>query len=309
MGGCILKRTIGMLLAGLLAMSLAASASAKTATGPIRVLIVDGFNNHDWQQTTRYIRGILDRTGLFAVDVSTSPPDAAAPGWDTWRPQFSKYDVIIQNCNDYGGGPQWPVPVQKSFERFVRGGGGVYIWHSANNAFVQWPEYNDMIGLGWRKKDYGTAVAVGDDGQLIRFPPGEGENTGHGKRFDALINRVGDHPIHKGVPRQWTAADIEVYYHVRGPAKNLEILSYAHEPKTQLNWPTEWIVTYGRGKVYTSNFGHVWKGDKDPVTVRDVGMQTLVVRAVQWLAHRPVDFPIPANFPTATSTSIGPPLE
>ena len=39
-------------------------------------------------------------------------------------------------------------------------GGGVYIWHSANNAFPQWAAYNDMIGIGWRKKDYGTAIAV-----------------------------------------------------------------------------------------------------------------------------------------------------
>jgi Trehalose utilisation len=303
-----LRRIFALLLASVLAL-VTSSVYAKAPAKPIRVLIVDGFNNHDWPQTTRYIRGILEPTGLFAVDVSTSPPTAAAPGWDEWRPKFDKYDVVIQNCNDWGGGPSWPEPVQKSFERFVKRGGGVYIWHSANNAFPQWAAYNDMIGIGWRKKDYGTAIAVGEDGQLIRFPPGEGENTGHGKRFDALINRVGDHPIHRGVPRQWTAADIEVYYHLRGPAKNLQILSYAHEPKTDLNWPTEWLVTYGRGKVYTSNFGHVWKGDTDPVTVRDVGVQTLLVRAVQWLADRPVDFPVPANFPTATSTSVGPALQ
>ncbi|HEY5810118.1 MAG TPA: ThuA domain-containing protein [Povalibacter sp.] len=304
-----MKNTFVALLTALLALSVASGVHAKAPPKPIRVLIVDGFNNHDWRLTTHFIRGILEPTGLFAIDVSTSPADAAASGWDEWRPPFEKYDVIIQNCNDYGGGPSWPVPVQKSFERFVRRGGGVYIWHSANNAFPQWPEYNDMIGLGWRKKDYGTAVAVGDDGKLIRFPPGEGENTGHGPRFDALITRVGDYPLHRDLPRQWTAADIEVYYHVRGPAKNLEVLSYAHEPKTQLNWPTEWLVTYGRGKVYTSNFGHVWKGDTQPVTVRDIGVQTLLVRAVQWLADRPVDFPVPANFPTATSTSVGPPLD
>ncbi len=303
-----MKRIIAM-LAALLAFSITSAVHAKSSPKPIRVLIVDGFNNHDWQQTTRYIRGILDASGLVKVDVSTSPPTKDAAGWDQWRPKFDNYDVIIQNCNDFGGGPSWPVPVQRSFERFVRRGGGVYIWHSANNAFADWPEYNDMIGLGWRKKDYGTAVAIGDDGNRITFAPGEGMNTGHGKRFDALINRVGDHPMHRGLPRQWTAADIEVYFHVRGPAKNLEILSYAKEPVTNLSWPTEWLVTYGRGKVYTSNFGHVWGGDVDPVTVRDIGVQTLLVRAVQWLAGRPADFPVPDNFPTAASTSVGPAIE
>jgi len=40
------------------------------------------------------------------------------------------------------------------------------------------------------------------------------------------------------------------------------------------------------------------------VTVRDAGVQTLLVRALQWLARRPVTWPVPADFPTATSTSI-----
>lgn len=290
-------------------IGMASPVAARESHAPIRVLIVDGFSNHDWQLTTRYIRAILEPTRLFAVDVSTAPPAAAAPGWDEWRPQFDRYDVVIQNTNDIFGGPPWPQPVRQSFERFVRQGGGVYIWHSANNAFADWPEYNEMIGLGWRNKDYGTALVVGDDGRLSRIPPGQGDNTGHGARFDALITNLGDHPIHRGLPQQWRAADIEVYYYVRGPAKNLQVLSWAREPKTQLNWPTEWIVRYGRGRVYTSTFGHVWKGDTQPVTVRDIGVQTLLVRSLQWLARRPVDFPAPENFPTAQATSIGPALD
>lgn len=302
-----------VLLAILIGTSMAASvvppARAQTPQAPIRVLIVDGFSNHDWRLTTRYIRGILEPTKCCRIDVSTAPPDATTPGWEQWRPRFEDYDVVIQNSNDYGGGPSWPAPVRASLERFVGRGGGLYIWHSANNAFVDWPAYNEMIGLGWRDKQYGTALIVNEDETLTRVPPGEGESTGHGARFDALITRVGDHPIHRGLPRQWAAADIEVYYYPRGPAKNLLVLSYAYEPKTRLNWPTEWTVSYGQGRVYTSTFGHVWRGDSQPVTVRDVGVQTLLVRAVQWLAQRPPDAMVPGNFPTATAISVGPPLD
>ena len=39
---------------------------------PVRVLIVDGFSNHDWKLTTSLIEGILMPTGLFTVDVSTA---------------------------------------------------------------------------------------------------------------------------------------------------------------------------------------------------------------------------------------------
>jgi hypothetical protein len=282
----------------------AARAGAEDAPRPIRVLIVDGFSNHDWRLTTRSIRAILAPTGLFSVDVSTSPPDAAASGWEPWRPDFAAYDVVIQNCNDINGGPSWPQPVRKAFEKFLRRGGGVYVWHSGNNAFPDWPAYNDIIGIGWRKKELGWALAVLDDGKIMKIPPGQGEDTGHGKRFDALVQRRGEHPIHAGLPRAWLAADIEVYYHVRGPAKNVEVLSYAHEPHTEMNWPIEWTVRYGRGRVYTSTLGHVWRGDVQPVTVRDAGVQTLLVRALQWLARRPVTWPVAADFPTATSTSV-----
>ena len=271
---------------------------------PIRVLIVDGFSNHDWRLTTRSIRAILEPTGLFTVDVSTSPPDAAAPGWDDWRPDFAAYDVVIQTCNDINGGPAWPPQVRDSFAAYVRKGGGVYVWHSGNNAFPDWPAYNDIIGIGWRKKDAGTALVLSSEGKLSRIPPGQGEDTGHGKRFDALVQRLGDHPVHRGLPRAWRAADIEVYYYVRGTAKNVDVISYAHEPHTNLHWPIEWTVRYGRGRVYTSTLGHVWRGDVQPVTVRDAGVQTLLVRALQWLARRPVTWPVPADFPTSTATSI-----
>ena len=40
---------------------------------PIRVLIVDGFSNHDWKQTTAVTKWILENSGLFTVDVSTVP--------------------------------------------------------------------------------------------------------------------------------------------------------------------------------------------------------------------------------------------
>src|SRR5215213_7314554 len=80
-------------------------AVATEAAQPIRVLIVDGFSNHDWRLTTRSIRAILEPTGLFSVDVSTAPPESASPGWEQWRPEFSAYDVVIQNCNDINGGP------------------------------------------------------------------------------------------------------------------------------------------------------------------------------------------------------------
>lgn len=93
------------------------------------------------------------------------------------------------------------------------------MWHSGNNAFPDWPAYNDMMGLGWRKKDFGVALALDERAQLRRIPAGEGGNTGHGARVDTVVKRIGEHPIHAGLPRQWLTPDIEVYSYARGPAK------------------------------------------------------------------------------------------
>ncbi|HLP75419.1 MAG TPA: hypothetical protein VK327_00755, partial [Candidatus Paceibacterota bacterium] len=73
---------------------------------------------------------------------------------------------------------------------------------------------------------------------------------------------------------------------------------------TGKNWPLEWAVTYGRGRIYTSTFGHVWKGDSQPDRMRCAGVQTVMVRALQWLVNRPVTAAVPADFPTADHISV-----
>ena len=76
-----------------------ASAWARSS-GKIDVLLVDGFSNHDWKQTTKIVKMILDKSGLFDVKVSTAPLDSTDEKWSTWDPEFSKYDVVIQNTNN-----------------------------------------------------------------------------------------------------------------------------------------------------------------------------------------------------------------
>lgn len=281
-----------------------AAAAPPVAT---KVLIVDGYSNHDWQRTTRLVRGILEPTGLFTITVATAPAHTNDPAYATWLPAFKDYDVVIQTCNDLGGhGAPWPAPARTAFEAFVREGGGVFVLHGGNNAFADWAAYNQMIGLGWRKKEYGWALRVRADETLERIPPGQGAGTSHGARTDRVVHRLGEHPIHAGLPRCWQTPLIEVYTYARGPAENLTVLSWAEDPATRERWPLEWVVQYGQGRVYTSTFGHVWRDETDPVDMRCAGFQTLLVRALQWLAKRPVSFPVPADFPSERATVLRP---
>src|SRR5258705_1301747 len=45
----------------------------------LRILIVDGVNNHDWRSATARLREILLQTGRFQVDVSTTPSRESLP--------------------------------------------------------------------------------------------------------------------------------------------------------------------------------------------------------------------------------------
>ena len=122
----------------------------------LKVLLVDGQNNHAWAETTPVMVGILEKSGRFEVTVSTSPPGAprgprppqdksdeakakfaaemkaweaatakhktgSGEAWDQWRPDFAAYDVVVSNYN----GELWPEPVREAFEAYVKGGGGI----------------------------------------------------------------------------------------------------------------------------------------------------------------------------------------
>lgn len=272
----------------------------------IKTLIVDGFSNHDWRKTTAFIASTLAETGMFDIDVTTTPEEAGDPAWAQWRPNFSSYGVVILNWNNIRHSEiRWPRPVELALEAYVQGGGGLLAFHSANNAFAHWPEYDRMIGIGWRDKHHGVALQLDADGNIRRVPAGEGERTSHGPRQDTIVIRLNDHPITLGTPKRWITPDIEVYTYARGPAEQLTVLTYGRHIATDSYWPLEWIVSYGEGRVYSSSFGHVWKSDSGiPDRVLCVGFQTSLIRAAEWLASGTVSYPVPADFPSEHSIAL-----
>ncbi len=77
------------------------------------------------------------------------------------------------------------------------------------------------------------------------------------------------------------------------------VLSSAYDSmSTHKIWPVEWIVKYGKGKVYSSSMGHLGKGEIYPESYRCIGFQTTMIRVVEWLATGKVTYPLPFNFPT-----------
>ena len=272
------------------------------AAEPIRVLIVDGQNNHNWKGTTPILKDFLEKCGRFTVDVVTTPPNGQPrEAWDAFRPKFSDFGVVLSNYN----GQLWPEPVQRDLEAYVSGGGGLVIVHAANNAFPEWSEFNKMIGLGWRGADFGGRITVDADGKTVTTAKGEGPGAGHGAQHDfAIVTRNREHPVMKGIPAEWMHVKDELYHGQRGPAASMHILATAFADKktggTDANEPMVWWIPYGKGRVFTTVMGHA------EYSMKCVGFQTIVERGTEWAATGQVTIPVPTNFPTATEAVSAP---
>ena len=255
------------LLRTLFAAVLTTLAVVATAAEPIKVLIIDGRNNHDWVRTTESCKATLEATGRFKVDVTTAPagftkPQPAKPkandaegkkaydealkawkkeeadfnkahaeDWNKWLPKFSDYAVIVNNYN----GPEWSGDMKDAFTEFVLKGGGLVNVHAANNAFGGWDNFNEMICVGWRGATFEQRVAVDDaTGKAIAVPEADekiktkGFGSGHGsKHAFVLKTRDADHPIMQGLPKEWLHASDELYHRMRGSPDHMDVLESA----------------------------------------------------------------------------------
>uniref|UniRef100_A0A7C2NYV7 ThuA domain-containing protein n=1 Tax=Schlesneria paludicola TaxID=360056 RepID=A0A7C2NYV7_9PLAN len=282
----------------LFAALVALSASTAFAADPIKVLIVDGQNNHrNWPQTTQMMKSYLEQTGLFTVDVATTAPNGTDPDF---KPDFARYRVVLSNYN----GADWPEETQRAFEQFVKHGGGFVCVHAADNAFPNWPAYNEMIGLGgWggRNEKSGPYLYLNDNGELVRdTTAGPGGHHGAQHPFAVVVRDTG-HPITKGMPREWMHVNDELYDKLRGPASNVHLLAtaYADPSKggTGRHEPMLLTVQYGQGRVFHTPMGH---GNDSQECV---GFIVTIQRGAEWAATGKVTQPIPADFPTADATS------
>jgi len=274
------------------------------AAASLKALIVTGQNNHNWQVSSPILKLMLQETGLFKVDIAKSPEHGE--NMDSFRPNFSGYNVVVLDYN----GDLWPDATQKAFVEYVRNGGGVVVYHAADNSFPGWKQYNEITGLGgWRGRNekWGPYIRW-RDGKVVRdMTPGRGGN--HGPRHAFLVvNRNTKHPITKGLPEKWMHAEDELYSQLRGPAKNLTILATAYADPAQKgtgeNEPILFTIRYGKGRIFHTVLGHAGGGDGSPVALQCGGFIVTFQRGAEWAATGKVTQPVPADFPTATEVRL-----
>ncbi|MEY3896255.1 MAG: hypothetical protein RLZZ214_1775 [Verrucomicrobiota bacterium] len=304
----------------LIATLLLPASPLTAATEKIKVLIIDGQNNHQWATTTPLLKAILEDAGIFNVDVSTTPPGRkAAPPlpknatpeqkaahekavkalestaaadqakstalWARWRPKLSDYDVLVSNYN----GEEWPEEVRAAFVSYVKNGGGFVSYHAADNAFANWADYNEMIGLG------GWGGRNAKSGPYLRLRDGEWKKTeapgpcgGHGAREEFLVETFApEHPIMKGLPEKWMHTQDELYHSLRGPAKELSVLGSGLSDKTNEQEPLLMAIKFGEGRVFHTTLGHHVEA------LNGLGFQVTFSRGTEWAATGKVTIPAP----------------
>lgn len=263
----------------LLSLGLVCGVLAAQSPTPLPVLIVGGANNHDFAWTTPELKSVLEETGRFRVDITTTPgKDLAAPDLG------QKYRAIVLDYN----GPRWGEAAERNFLAAVRAGTGVSVIHAANNAFPGWEEFEAMVGLCWR------------------------DGTGHGAYHPFDVHVVdNNHPITRGM------ADLRMHpdelYHRLVPMKGADyrvILSAFSDPKTGGTGryePMGTVARFGEGRIFHTPLGHTWTGVLPTrATWYDPQLRRLVARGTEWAATGSVTLdPTPLNYLTEDERAKG----
>jgi type 1 glutamine amidotransferase len=240
---------------------------------PLRALVVSGANNHEWQWTSPEIASALTESGRFAVTITNNP---ATDLVDCKRlAAAGELHVIVLDYN----GPRWGEAAERGFLDAVTGGVGVTVVHAANNAFKGWTEYERLVGLLWR------------------------DGTGHGAYHPFDVNVVDrHHPVTAGMPDLRLHPD-ELYHQlVLGEGAEFRVLLSAFsDPKTGgtgRHEPMATVATFGKGRVFHTPLGHVWKGvPASRATWLDPQLRRLVARGTEWAASGAVTLdPRPLNW-------------
>ena len=296
----VIKKLVGAM--AVVAVALAISCCSETK--PIRTLVVSGQNNHNWQVSHKVIKLILDNSGMFQTDIVLTP--AKDGDMNGFKPRFDKYDVVVLDYN----GDRWSVETDSAFLQYVRNGGGVVVYHAADNAFADWEEFNRIIALGgWegRNEKHGPYCYWENGGLVLDETPGNGGSHGQQREYD-MHCRNAVHPITKGLPDNWMHGKDEMYDSMRGPA-NIKDLLYSGKAEKETGGsgkeePLVFTVDYGKARIFHIMLGHCGPTMEDNPAMQCAGFQTLLLRGAEWAATGKVTQSLPADFPTDKSVSL-----
>ena len=227
----------------------------------IKVLILSGKNNHEWQKTTPILVRIFRESKQYAITVSENPDTITYP-------TLKKFQLIISNWNTW---PDNKIRMSSRWEgdflRYVNEGGGVLSFHAGASSFYGWEPYH-RIGIGrW------------------------GKETSHGPRTKGHVyNLDQSHPITKGMAPYYIMDEIWENTDIYSGSKAIGSLSAKDEKDGHLiDVSAVFVSQSGKGRCFFTTLGH------DERALLNSGLQTLLLRAGQWCSGKEVTIAIPCD--------------
>jgi type 1 glutamine amidotransferase len=248
------KSLCRLIICALSVIILICGCTTRRSDGLIKVVILSGKNNHEWQKTTPLLVRIYKESGLFTVETTDKP--------DTLRyNDLKKFDVVVSNWNTW---PDNDIRISKEWEadflKYINKGGGAIFIHAGASSFYGWDEYH-KIGIGrW------------------------GKETSHGEPARGIISGFDqNNPITKGIrdfyifDEIWEKTDL-----VKDATVIANISATDGKDNRKINEPSMLINTTGKGLSFYTSLGH------DERALLNGGLQTIILRASQWAAHREI---------------------
>ena len=237
-------------------LSWGAATCSGAASEPLRVLILSGANNHDWQSTTPALHQLIVECPRFrVVDVLEDPRLVTAE-------RLQECDVIASNWSAYPAmtGHQWGAEAERALVEWIKAGHGLVVFHAASATSQDWPEFQQLVHLTW----------------------GLGK-TGHGAYHTLKVTvRDGNHPITRGMPDFWTTDELwHNLVNLSGQATHAlcEALSEPDFGGTGEFEPVVVPTALGSGRGLNIVLGH------DVNAMCNVGWRTLMLRGARVGSH------------------------
>ena len=235
------------------------TSNALQAREKIKVLLVSGKNNHEWQKTTPKLQEIFNQSNLFSVSVTERP--------DTLTEQSLKaFQLIVSNWNSWPDkNCEWTETTKSAVLNFVNNGKGIVFVHAAGSANYDWPEYQKMGVASW------------------------GDSTKHGKVDAFQVKFIkSDCPVTKDLSDFRTTDELWVNSRISGsPLVLAQVFAPIENSGSGEMEPILFCEKFGKGRTFSTLLGH------DDQAMKNPGFQTLLLRGSEWAATGKVTQKVP----------------
>ena len=215
------------------------SAPAKPTVEPKKTRLVlvyskpSGFKHSSIPTGVKGLRVLAEKTKAFNATFTLETNEFTAS-------RLKKYDAIIFNNTTHVQKAFTDKSQREAILNFIRNGKAFIGFHSASDGGIpQWPEYTDMIG-----------------GCFAGHPWNAGGNWPFFVEDDK-------HPVNKAFKNNEFMFSDEIYQYKEYDRSKLRILIGLDALKTDKkgnsksnDYPVSWVRSYGKGRVFYSNFGH-----------------------------------------------------